>query len=250
MYIYIHIYKCTYVYIYIYVYKSIKGGCWEWGLSINGYYGLLLVIVAFLVTPLLWLKECDASLIPQHSFTDFFLELWSTLKNLTTLYLLIFAVGTGVLTNFPSIVSVYMQYYVIGLTNFQAGIDTITSYASLVCAVWIFQKYLINRNWRITQYGSTIFSSILGNVFCMKHFMFDKLFYECIHLIFIYVYFCMYIYMCIYIFIHMYIYKYVYTYIYIYIYIYVCVYINRIAVAIILEILMAPEMLIICYHYT
>jgi hypothetical protein len=60
-----------------------------------------------------------------------------------------------------------MQYYIIGLTNFQAGIDTITSYASLVLAVWIFQKYLINRNWRITQYCSTIFSSILG----------EKLFY-------------------------------------------------------------------------
>lgn len=141
------------------------GGCWEWGLSVNGYYGLLLGIIAFLVTPILWLKESDPSLTPIHSFKDFFLELWDTLKNLTTLYLLIFAVGTGALTSFPSIASVYMQYYVIGLTNFQAGIDTITSYASLVLAVWIFQKYLINRNWRITQYSSTIFSSVLGNCF-------------------------------------------------------------------------------------
>mmetsp|Transcript_10607 Transcript_10607/g.10252 ORF Transcript_10607/g.10252 Transcript_10607/m.10252 type:complete len:546 (+) Transcript_10607:171-1808(+) len=148
-------------------------GCWEWGLSINGYYGLLLILIFFLVIPLLWLKECDPSLVPVHSFKDFFLELWSTLKNLTTLYLLIFAVGTGVLTNFPSIVSIYMQYYIIGLTNFQAGIDTITSYASLVLAVWIFQKYLINRNWRITQYGSTIFSSILGLLWLFPYWNID-----------------------------------------------------------------------------
>ena len=70
-----------------------------------------------------------------------------------------------------------MQYYVIGLTNFQAGIDTVTSYAALVLAVWLFQvrvlspallelptyiritlsvvqRYLIRRNWRATHYAS------------------------------------------------------------------------------------------------
>ena len=79
--------------------------------------------------------------------------------------------------------STYMQYYVIGLTNFQAGIDTVTSYAALVLAVWLFQvrvlafartpwvvaapspaykrmslsvvqRYLIRRNWRATHYAS------------------------------------------------------------------------------------------------
>jgi len=37
-----------------------------------------------------------------------------------------------------------MQYYVIGLTNFQAGIDTVTSYAALVLAVWLFQVRVLS----------------------------------------------------------------------------------------------------------
>ena len=35
---------------------------------------------------------------------------WDTLQNQTTLYLIIYALGIGALTNFPSIVSVYMQF--------------------------------------------------------------------------------------------------------------------------------------------
>jgi len=31
-----------------------------------------------------------------------------------------------------------------------------------VFAIWLFQKYLIRRNWRITQYCSVIFSAVLG----------------------------------------------------------------------------------------
>jgi len=33
----------------------------------------------------------------------------------------------------------------------QAGVDTITTYLALVAGVYIFQKYLINENWRTTK---------------------------------------------------------------------------------------------------
>jgi Na+/melibiose symporter-like transporter len=136
--------------------------CWAWGLSINAYYGLLFVLILILTIPIIYLKETDPSNIPQHSFNHFIQEIWITLQNQTTLFLLIFVIGTGSLTNFVSTVNTYLQYKVIGLTNFEAGIDTMTTYMALVFAIWLFQKYLIQKNWRYTQYGSTIFAGILG----------------------------------------------------------------------------------------
>jgi Na+/melibiose symporter-like transporter len=109
----------------------------------QGYYGLLLALVAVLVAPVVWLREPPAA-APPHSLPDFARELWGTLQNQTTLYLIVYAIGIGALTNFPSICSTYMQYYVIGLTNFQAGIDTVTSYAALVLAVWLFQVRVLS----------------------------------------------------------------------------------------------------------
>ena len=67
-------------------------------------------------------------------------EIWLTLQNLTTLRLLVYVIGINSLTNFSANVNVYLQYYLIELTNFEAGIDTITSYGALVIAIYIFQK--------------------------------------------------------------------------------------------------------------
>lgn len=136
--------------------------CWSWGLTINQYYGLLFALVFILTLPVWWLKEIDAKHIPQHTFSHFLDGIWQTLQNLTTFYLLIFVIGIQGLTNFTNNVNISLQYYVIKLTNFQAGIDTVTTYGALVLAIWIFQKYLINRNWRHTQYGANVFSALLG----------------------------------------------------------------------------------------
>lgn len=136
--------------------------CWSWGLTINQYYALIFSLVFVLCIPILWLKELDPKKIPRHTFRKFMSEIWGTLQNLTTLYLLIFVVGCYSLTNFKSVVNTYMQYYVIQLTNFQAGIDTITTYMSVSLAIYIFKSYLINRSWRITQYGSTVIAGVLG----------------------------------------------------------------------------------------
>jgi len=142
-------------------------GCWSFGLDVNGYYALLFCIIAVLIIPVFWLKELDASRIPKHNVKHFVSEIWETLQNLTTFYVLIFVVGSNSLTNFKSVVNVYMQYYVIQLTNFQAGIDTITTYLGLSLAIWVFKTYLLNRNWRMTQYISTIIASSIGFLWIM-----------------------------------------------------------------------------------
>lgn len=144
--------------------------CWSWGLTINQYYGLLFAIIFVLSIPLLWLKELDPSKIPRHTFSHFIEGIWDTLQNLTTFYLLIFVIGIFCLSNFTNNANVNLQYYVIELTNFQSGIDTITTYASLVVAIWIFQKYLINRNWRHTQYFSTLLSALIGLIWIAPYY--------------------------------------------------------------------------------
>lgn len=144
--------------------------CWSWGLTINQYYGLLFGLIAILTIPIFWLKELDASHIPQHTVRHFFEEIWETLKNLTTFYLVIFVVGVCGFTNFTNNANIQLQYYVIELTNFQSGIDTITTYASLVMAIWLFQKYMINYNWRVTQLVSCVIASGLGLVWIAPYY--------------------------------------------------------------------------------
>lgn len=137
------------------------GSCWSWGLSVNGYYGLIFCLVAVLYIPIYRLKELEGGEGPV-SVHHFVGEVWQTLQNLTTLYLIIFVIGIVGLTNLSNIVNVYLQFYLIELTNFEAGIDTITSYMALAGAVYLFKTYLIRRNWRWTQYGSSVATGLLS----------------------------------------------------------------------------------------
>ena len=66
--------------------------------------------------------------------------------------------------------SFFSQYYVIGLTNFQSGIDTITSYLALVAGVMVFKTYLINKSWRFTSYLSVIVTSVLGLMWLLAYY--------------------------------------------------------------------------------
>ena len=49
--------------------------CWSWGLSIQGYYALLFVIVAVLVIPIYWLKEIPSK-HPVRSCRQFLIEMY------------------------------------------------------------------------------------------------------------------------------------------------------------------------------
>lgn len=102
-------------------------GCWAWGLTINGYYGLLFAIVFVLTLPVWWLKEIDCTNIPQHNFDHFKTKIWETMQNLTTYYLIVFVIGIQALTGFTSKYSLtvsidcsYCNYITaISLSNFK-----------------------------------------------------------------------------------------------------------------------------------
>ena len=63
---------------------------------------------------------------------------------------------------FSSLCLLVFQYYVIQLTNFQAGLDGITTFLVLSVAIYLFRTYLINKSWRRTSYCSNIFAATLG----------------------------------------------------------------------------------------
>lgn len=136
--------------------------CWSWGLTINQYYGLIFILVFLLFLPTLFLKELDSSHIPLTTTREFVHEVWDTLQNLTSLSLIIYVIGIMAFGQLGNNAATYVQYYLINLTNFQSGIDTITSYAALVFAIWIFKTYMIRYNWRFTTYLSCIVTSVLS----------------------------------------------------------------------------------------
>jgi hypothetical protein len=55
-----------------------------------------------------------------------------------------------------------MQYKIITLNNFQAGIKCVTRYVFLTVAVYLFKTYLIKTNWHLLNYASRMFASMLG----------------------------------------------------------------------------------------
>ena len=89
--------------------------------TVGQYYWLIFLILLALFIPITFLTEPDATHIPQRTFSEHRSELWETLTNRTTLSLLIYVTGSSIITNLSNITTSYIQYYVIGLTNLQAG---------------------------------------------------------------------------------------------------------------------------------
>ena len=74
---------------------------WSWGLTMQGYYGLLFAITLVLVLPIFYFKEVRkihkitgevSPPPPAHTLTHFMEELWVVLQNQTTLSLLIYVI--------------------------------------------------------------------------------------------------------------------------------------------------------------
>lgn len=136
--------------------------CWEWGLSVQQYNALMFVIIFVLAIPVLFLKEVDNPNIPHRSGVQFLNDLWNTMQNLPTFYLSVYVLGISALTYTYSNVNLYIQYYIIKLSNFQVGIDTMATYVGLWGATYMFQVWLIKLNWRYTQYFSTYFGCVMS----------------------------------------------------------------------------------------
>jgi hypothetical protein len=101
-------------------------------------------------------------MIPHHSLREHSQELWQTLKNPTTMYLMIFVSGNSLFSNMAPITTTYVQYILIELTNFQSGITTIVTYCAVFVGIAIFQRFFIQKNWRTTLYLSIVLNQIVG----------------------------------------------------------------------------------------
>jgi hypothetical protein len=102
--------------------------CWDWGLTINQYYGLLFALVLICFIPICYLHEPDATHIPYHTLQSFIHEVWYTMRSLTTFYLIFYVIGIGSLTNFVNNVNIFLQYYIIDLTNLEVCYLTLFYY--------------------------------------------------------------------------------------------------------------------------
>lgn len=144
--------------------------CWSWGLTVRGYYAVIFVILAVLCIPILFFREVDCSDIPQHSLHEHAVNLWDTLQNPTTMYLLIFVLGNSMFSNMAPITTTYVQYILIQLTNLQSGITAIVVYCAVYVGIYIFQKYFLNRNWRTTLYLSVLLAATFNLMWILVYY--------------------------------------------------------------------------------
>ena len=128
--------------------------CWSWGLTVGQYYRLLALIFVVLALPIFFIREVSSDHIPIHSFAEHGRALWETLKNPTTLYLLIFVSTNGTLSQLTPITYNYVQYTLVNLANLQGGIQVVVTYLAVAMGVKLFQVFFLNKNWRTTLYLS------------------------------------------------------------------------------------------------
>jgi hypothetical protein len=144
--------------------------CWSWGLTVQQYYWLIFIVLVVLCIPIVFFREIDSSDIPQHTLKEHSVELWGTMCNPTTLYLLIFVTGNALMSNMVPITTTYVQYVLIQLTNLQSGITAIVTYLAVWFGVTIFQKYFITKNWRTTLYLSVFLAQSLGLMWLLVYY--------------------------------------------------------------------------------
>ena len=136
--------------------------CWSWGMTVSDFYGVSTVLIFLLLIPIVAMKEINPKDIPYHNFTSHLDLFWLTLKNRTTLYLLVYTCFGFTFGAMPSIASVIFMYDVIKLTNLQIGLLTLLSYMALLSGIFVFRYYLMNKNWRISQYSSFLLGAVFG----------------------------------------------------------------------------------------
>ena len=128
--------------------------CWSWGLNLSQFYGFSTALIAVLLTPILFLKEFDPSHVEQHTFSEHATLLWETIKNRACMYMLIY-VGFGF--SFGAMSSACWSIFVfnvIKLTNLELGVSNLISFGAMLIGIYLFRKYLLDKNWRMTQYFS------------------------------------------------------------------------------------------------
>jgi len=75
----------------------------------------------------------------------------------------------------PSVASVIFMYDVIKLTNLEIGALTLLSYLALLGGILIFRYYLMNKNWRISQYASFLLGAVFGLLLIPSYYNLNNL---------------------------------------------------------------------------
>ena len=144
--------------------------CWSWGMDVSQFYWFSFFVVLVGLIPILYLKELVPSKdVVDHTFNEHIHLFWETLQNRTTYYMLIYACLGSTFAAMSSSASTLLQYEVLQLSNLQSGIDAITTNLTLLCGIFLFRKYLLNYNWRVTQYASSIILAIFGLLFLFAY---------------------------------------------------------------------------------
>ena len=142
--------------------------CWSWGLTVSQYYYLLAFIVFILFIPIIYLEEPDASHIPHRTVKEFFLEAWDSLKNRTTMCIVLWIIGIHAFGNMsPEVATANLQYYVIRIPSLLSGMNNFLKSAVLAFSIWIFKRFLINKNWRAVNYLSCFLCASLNQLWIL-----------------------------------------------------------------------------------
>jgi len=146
------------------------GNCWSWGMDVSQFYWFSFFIVLIGIVPILYLKELEPPQdVVEHHFKDHLILFWETLQNRTTLYMLMYACLGATFSSMSSSASTLLQYEVLQLSNLQSGVDAITTNITTLWGIILFRKYLLNYNWRITQYASSILLAVFGLFFLFAY---------------------------------------------------------------------------------
>ena len=73
----------------------------------------MFIIVLILFIPILFLKEIPNEKFRKHTLKEFFFQIWDTMKNLTTLYLLLYVIGIVTFAQLTNNASTYIQVQLI-----------------------------------------------------------------------------------------------------------------------------------------
>lgn len=79
-------------------------------------------------------------------------------------------VGIHCFTNFFSSAAIYLQYYLIELTNLQAGLDSISTNLATAIGIHIFRCYLMKLNWRWISYMTHFLTSFISSLWILAYY--------------------------------------------------------------------------------
>ena len=139
------------------------GKGFKWGLSVSEMYWLMLGLAAPMIPALYYFKEHRALTDDnRHTLGDRFRMLWDVLHNVVVIMVMIFSLGFVVLAGSSNKVQGIIKGKILKLSMLQNGISSASNFLALSVGMFIFKKYLLNRNWRITAVSATFVQAALN----------------------------------------------------------------------------------------